>query len=64
MGTGKSLSGSQQVTPGQTSTYRMHCLGQGGSVQQDITISVQTIRWREVIPRLFPFLKQVLGMGE
>jgi hypothetical protein len=25
---------------------------------------VRTIRWREVIPRLFPFLNRVLGMRE
>ena len=62
--TGKPANGSQSVTPGSTATYELTCIGTGGSDTERTTIGVRTVRWREVIPRLFPFLNRVLGMGE
>jgi hypothetical protein len=61
-GIGKPANGSQVVSPGSTATYELTCIGGGGSATARVTVEVRTIRWREVIPRLFPFLNRVLGM--
>jgi hypothetical protein len=40
----------------------LFCWGAGGSRYVDLTIAVQQIRWREVIPRpLMQFIDQVLA---
>jgi hypothetical protein len=56
----KSTSGTQQVRPVVTSTYRLTCTGAGGSSYADLTLVVKTIKWKEIIPRLLPFLRGLL----
>jgi hypothetical protein len=59
----KSVRGSQTVSPRLTSTYQLTCTGIGSATAR-VTIEVRTIRWREIIPRLFPFLNLVVGMAK
>jgi hypothetical protein len=55
--------GSETVTPRITSTYNLTCWNQEGfSDSEDLTVVVQQIRWREVIPRpLMQFIDDVLA---
>jgi hypothetical protein len=63
LGTTKDLNGRQTVTPRITSTYNLTCWNQEGfSTSRDVTVVVQQIRWREVIPRpLMQFIDEVLA---
>jgi hypothetical protein len=60
----KPTSGSQPVSPATTATYQLSCIGSGGSATAQVTITVRFLRWREIIPRLFPFLNRLLGLAQ
>lgn len=59
----KATEGREEVRPRTTATYRLECIGLGSpAARQDLTITVQFIRWREVIPRpLLPLLDGMLA---
>jgi len=58
----KATSGSQVVTPAQTSTYKLTCLSVWGPIEREVTITVRAFQWREIIPRLFPFLTKLFSL--
>lgn len=64
IGETKPTSGTETVSPQRTSTYGLRCFRDSASTYQEVIVSVARLKWREIIPRLFPFLQPIFGTSQ
>ncbi|MBI1975091.1 MAG: hypothetical protein HYS57_01875 [Parcubacteria group bacterium] len=60
----KQINGSQSVNPSVDSTYRLNCIGPGGSDSKEVSVTVEVIKWKEILPRISYFLRQLFGFRQ